>query len=148
MPNRARAAESSEAKKSPDKSRNRLHVVTTTELEAPPGDPSLTREAVSAWKEGQRRCRARKRHNWGPYTVWEYRNHYEVVEQCSHCRNRRSAPFSKTGRKLDRWKADYREGYLLPKGAMRIDEDLHDELVLTDILTRKIVEAPDPAEED
>jgi hypothetical protein len=124
-------------------------VVTTTKEVEVTGNPDLTREAVSTWKEGQRRCRARKRHNWGPYTVWEYRNHYEVVEQCAHCRNRRSAPFSKTGRKLDRWKPDYRDGYLLPKGALslRHDEDLQDELVLTDILSRRIVEAPDPAEE-
>lgn len=116
--------------------------------EAPAGDESLTREAMALWKEGQRRCRARKRHNWGPYTVWEYRNHYEVVEVCSHCRNKRSADFAKTGRKLTPWKAVYREGYLLPRGAMRIVEDLHDELWLGDILSRRIVEAPDPAEEE
>jgi hypothetical protein len=108
--------------------------------EAPPGDPDKTRETVSSWREGQRRCRARKRHNWGPYTVYEYRNHYEVVEQCSHCRNRRSADFSMTGRKLTRWQPEYREGYLLPKGAMRLDDDMHDELMLGDILTRRIVE--------
>lgn len=108
--------------------------------EAPPGDLDLTRETMSSWREGQRRCRARKRHNWGPYTVWEYRNHYEVVEQCSHCRNRRVADFSVTGRKLTKWRPDYREGYLLPKGAMRITDDLHDELMLADILSRKIVE--------
>jgi hypothetical protein len=80
--------------------------------------------------------------------VWEYRNHYEVVEQCTHCRNRRTADFSKTGHKLTAWKADYRDGYLLPKGAARIDDDLHDELVLTDILSRRIVEAPDRDDEE
>lgn len=116
------------------------------EPEAPSGDPSLTRETMSAWREGQRRCRARKRHNWGPLTVWDYRDHYEVIEQCSHCRNRRSAEFSKQGRKLTNWSPDYRDGYLLPKGALRIDDDMHDELMLTDILSRRIVEAADDDE--
>lgn len=98
---------------------------------------------MASWKQGQRTCRARKRHNWGPYSVWEHRSFYEVVEQCGHCRNRRVANFSKSGRKLDKWKADYRDGYLLPKGAARLDEDLHDELMLGDILSRKIVEVSD-----
>lgn len=121
----------------------RLRLVDETSLDEIPGDLDLTRETMSGWKEGQRRCRARKRHNWGPYTVWEHTGFYEVVEQCSHCRNRRTADFSKTGRKLSGWKPQYREGYLLPHGAMRIVEDLHDELVLGDILTRKIVEVAD-----
>lgn len=119
--------------------------------EPPKGDPDLTREAVSGWREGQRRCRARKRHNWGPYTVWEYRSHFEVVEQCSHCRNRRVADFVRTTyglRQSTKWKPDYREGYLLPKGAARIDEDIRDELVASDILSRRIVEAPDRAEDE
>jgi hypothetical protein len=120
--------------------------VVNDEVDEPTGDVSLTREAMSEWKEGQRRCRARKRHNWAPYTVWEYRYHYDVVEQCSHCRNRRHADFSKAGRKLTNWKADYRDGYLLPKGAMRIVDELQDELWLGDILSRRIVEASDDEE--
>lgn len=114
------------------------------------GDLDLTRETMAAWKAGQRTCRARKRHNWGPYTVWEHRNFYEVVEQCTHCRNRRSAEFVKTAygiRKATPWKADYRDGYLLPNGAQRIDEDLHDELTASDILSRRIVEVADDDEE-
>lgn len=102
---------------------------------------------MHSWREGQRRCRARRRHNWGPFTVYEYRDHYLVVEQCSHCRNRRSADFNKSGRKLEKWHPEYREGYLLPRGAARIDEDMRDELWLGDILSRKIVEALDEDEE-
>lgn len=118
--------------------------------DAPKGDAGLTLETMSSWREGQRRCRARKRHNWGPFTVWEHRTFYEVVEQCSHCRNRRSAEFIKTDRglrKATNWKPDYRDGYLLPHGAARIDEDLHDELVFTDIMSRKIVEVVDDPDE-
>ena len=120
--------------------------VTTTAV----GDLDLTRETMAAWKQGQRICRARKRHNWSPYTVWEHRNYYEVVEQCGHCRNRRSAEFVKTAyglRKNGGWKPVYRDGYLLPNGARRIDEDLHDELTAADILSRRIVEVPDDDEE-
>lgn len=116
----------------------------------PQGDRDLTRETMASWKQGQRTCRARKRHNWGPYTVYEHREWYDVVEQCSHCRNRRSAPFVKTKyglRKAARWKADYRDGYLLPKGAQRLDEEFHDELWASDILSRRIVEVPDEDEE-
>jgi hypothetical protein len=122
------------------------------------GDPTLTREAFSQWREGQRRCRARKRHNWGPYTVYEHKVpgsrsavRYEVVEQCSHCRNRRRADFVTTQyglRQVDRWAPEYREGYLLPKGAMAIDDDLRDELVASDILSRKIIEVLDDDGED
>lgn len=112
----------------------------------PPGDPSLTREAVAGWKQGQRLCRARRRHNWGPFAVWEHRDFYEVVERCSHCRNRRTATFSKQGRKLTMWTLEYREGYLLPNGAQRVTDDLHDELVLFDIQSRRIVEVPDDDE--
>jgi len=116
--------------------------------EAPPGDLELTREAMASWKEGQRRCRARRRHNWGPFTVYVHGSWYEVVEQCSHCRNRRAAEYVKTPRglrKATNWKADYREGYLLPKGAtpLRWDEGLMDELTESDILTRKLVEVDD-----
>lgn len=115
------------------------------------GDSSLTRETMGSWKQGQRTCRARKRHNWGPFTVWEHRSFYEVVEQCSHCRNRRSAEFTQTAyglRKTTPWRPDYRDGYLLPRGAMAIDEDLHDELTAADILSRKIVEVPNEEDED
>lgn len=122
------------------------------EPDTPPGNLSLTQEAIASWKEGQRRCRARGRHNWGPYTVFEHRTWYDVVEQCTHCRNRRSAPFTKTARglrKAEKWKPDYRDGYLLPKGAMplRFDEDLKDELTAGDILSRRIVEVLDDDDE-
>lgn len=127
-----------------------LALVSTEPSAPPPGDLDLTRETMASWRAGQRTCRARKRHNWGPFTVYEYRHHYEVVEQCSHCRNRRKADFVKTAnglRKADKWKPDYRDGYLLPKGAARIDDDLHDELTASDILSRKIVEVPDEDED-
>lgn len=112
----------------------------------PTGDPHLTQEAVASWGAGQRKCRARRRHNWGPYTVYEHRNYYDVVEVCSHCRNRRSADFIVTARGIrqaTKWQADYRDGYLLPKGAARLDEDFRDELVASDILSRKMVEVTD-----
>jgi hypothetical protein len=115
-----------------------------------PGDIEKTRETMSLWREGQRRCRARGRHNWSPFTVYEHRTFYEVVEQCSHCRNRRSADFTKTARglrKATKWQMDYRDGYLLPHGSMRLTEDLHDELWASDILSRRIVEVPDEDEE-
>lgn len=114
--------------------------------EEPPGDAMLTREAMAEWKEGQRRCRARGRHNWGPFTVYAHGTWYDVVEQCSHCRNRRSADFVVTERglrKATKWKADYRDGYLLPKGAQRLDEGMHDELWAADILSRKQVAVKD-----
>lgn len=123
-----------------------LHVVKERESEPPTGDPDLTREAMALWKEGQRRCRARGRHNWGPHAVYEHRNHYEVVERCGHCRNRRTADFAKTTyglRKVTDWKAVYLDGYLLPRGAMRVVEDIQDELVAADILSRRIIEVPD-----
>jgi len=128
-----------------------LRVVTPESSDPLSGDPDLTREAMAGWKEGQRRCRGRKRHNWGPGTVFEHGSWYDVVEQCSHCRNRRSAPFVKTAhglRKADKWKPIYREGYLLPKGAQRIDDDMMDELVAADILSRKIVEFLDDGEDE
>lgn len=107
------------------------------------GDVSKTQEAMREWTAGQRKCRARKRHNWIAFTVWEYPTIYDVVERCSHCGNRRHADHNKRGRRLEKWKPDYRNGYLLPKGAAPIDEDMHDELVLEDILSRKIVKAAD-----
>lgn len=121
-------------------------------VEEPTGDIELTREAMAGWKEGQKRCRARKRHNWGPFTVYAHGAWYDVVEQCSHCRNRRSADFVRTPhglRKATKWKADYREGYLLPKGAvpLRYDDDLMDELTESDILSRKVVAVDDTAGE-
>ena len=120
----------------------------SVDTDLPPGDIEKTREAMKEWKEGQRRCRARKRHNWGPFTVYVHGNWYDVVEQCSHCRNRRSADFVKTGRglrKVTKWKPDYRDGYLLPKGSLplRYDEGLQDELTADDILSRKMVQVDD-----
>lgn len=82
--------------------------------------------------------------------VYEHRSYYEVVEMCSHCRNRRTADFVKTShglRKEGKWRPDYRGNYLLPKGARAIDEDLQDELVAADILSRKVIEVPDETEE-
>jgi hypothetical protein len=113
------------------------------------GDYSLTQEAVASWTAGQRKCRARGRHNWGPYTVYEHPTWLDVVEVCSHCRNRRHAPYVETThgvRKTDKWKPDYRDGYLLPKGAARLDEDIIDELTADDIRSRKRVVVSD--EED
>lgn len=127
------------------------------EKEPPPGDPTLTREALAGWKEGQRKCRTWKRHRWGPYTVFEHKMRgtknlrYEVVERCTLCGNRRTADFVQTSyglRMVDRWKMDYRDGYLLPKGAQRIGEELHDELVAQDILSRKVIEVLDDEEDD
>lgn len=123
--------------------------VVTDVAEPPPGDAELTRETMASWKAGQRVCRARKRHNWGPFTVYEHKHHYEVVEQCSHCRNRRVADFVKTPyglRKAENWRPEYRDGYLLPHGAQRLGDDLNDELTMADILSRRIIEVPD--EED
>lgn len=156
MPNAARkpGAKGAPATTPKKTQTRRLHVVSTTTAtveDQAPGDLDLTRETMSSWKAGQRTCRARKRHNWGPYTVWEHRNFYEVVEQCTHCRNRRSAEFVKTTyglRKATPWKQVYRDGYLLPNGAARINEDLHDELTATDILSRRIVEVPDDDEQE
>lgn len=130
--------------------RSLLRAVDNEPAPEPTGDSSLTRETMAGWREGQRRCRARKRHNWGPHTVWEHATYYEVVERCSHCRNRRTADFTKTAngiRKATPWKPLYQDGYLLPHGAMRIDEDLQDELTATDILSRRIVEVTDDDEE-
>jgi len=150
MPRKSAAAASSKtaAKEQPPK----LTALTALreDVAAQPGDPTLTREAVAGWREGQRRCRARKRHNWGPFTVYDHGTYWEVVEQCSHCRNRRSAPFVRTAhglRKAEPWKPDYRDGYLLPKGAMRIDDDIHDELTAADIFSRKVVVAVDDDKE-
>lgn len=132
----------------PLKSPTALRVVdTVTEL---PGDGSLTREAVAGWKEGQRRCRARKRHNWGPFTIYNHGTWLDVVEQCAHCRNRRSAPYLKTQwgfRKVDKWKPDYRDNYLLPRGAMRLNEELTDELTADDLFSRKMIDVNDDDEE-
>lgn len=78
--------------------------------------------------------------------MFQHSQYFEVIEQCSHCRNRRSAEFVATTygmRKMTKWKPVYREGYLLPKGAMPITEDIQDELVAADILSRKIVEVED-----
>lgn len=121
---------------------NALRVV-AEEPEYVPGDPSLTAETMSLWREGQRRCRARRRHNWQPQTVREYKHHYEVLERCSHCMNRRVADYNKMGRKITKWQMIYRDNYLLPHGAQRITDDLQDELSLGDILSRRIIEAPD-----
>lgn len=127
---------------------NRLTLV-DEEHSRPVGDFSLTEEALRSWTAGQRRCRARARHYWRPYTVFEHRNFYDVVEQCADCRNRRRAEFNKSGRRISEWHTDYRDNYLLPKGAARLidAEDLHDELVLSDILSRRIVEVPDDEED-
>lgn len=111
------------------------------------GDRTLTEQAIAEWNAGQRKCRARGRHRWDPYTVWEHATYYDVVERCSSCKIRRAADFNKRGRRQTKWKPDYRDSnYLLPRGAARIDEDLRDELVLGDILSRRIVEVTD--EED
>lgn len=113
---------------------------------ARPGNADLTRDTMAGWREGQRRCRARGRHNWRGLVVYEHRNHYEVTEQCPDCRNRRTADFSRSGHRLTGWRAEYRDGYLLPKGAARLDEGLHDELWLGEILSRRVVEAIDDEE--
>jgi hypothetical protein len=118
--------------------------------EKPKGDPTLTRATMAEWREGQRRCRARRRHMWMPYTVFQHKYHYEVVERCSSCLNRRHADFTITNhglRIVDGWKLDYRDGYLFPHGAMAIDDDIRDELVSFDILSRKIIEVPDEDED-
>lgn len=117
----------------------------------PTGDVSLTQETIASWSTGQRRCRGRKRHNWNPGMVYEHATFFEVTEQCSHCRNRRKAHYVRTTfglRKEGKWQPDYRDGYLLPKGAQRIDDDLQDELVAADILSRRIIEVPDRDDED
>lgn len=121
------------------------------QVEAPVGDMTLTEEAMAGWTAGQRKCRSRKRHNWGPYMVWQHPTYYDVVEQCSHCRNRRTSDFAHTARGLrqvTKWAPLYRDGYLLPKGAARLDEDLRDELTASDILSRKIVEVVDEEEDE
>lgn len=51
-------------------------------------------------------------------------------------------------RKVTDWQPEYRDGYLLPRGAMRLDDDLKDELTASDILSRKIVEVPDEDDDD
>lgn len=115
--------------------------------EALPGDPQLTAEAVAGWTAGQRKCRARRRHNWRPLSVWEHPGFYDVSERCADCRNQRRADFVKTPsgglRKEGKWHPDYRGNYLLPKGAAPIDDDTHDHLVAGDILSRRILQAPE-----
>lgn len=82
--------------------------------------------------------------------VYEHARFLEVVEQCTHCRNRRSADFVHTAsglRKATKWRPLYRDGYLLPAGAAPIDEDLQDELTAADILSRRRVEVLDDEDE-
>lgn len=121
------------------------------EFEVPTGDIEKTRNTMAGWSPGQRRCRSRGRHNWNPFTVYQHRNFFDVVEQCSHCRNRRHAHFIKTKwglRKETPWMPDYRDGYLLQRGAvpLRKVEELMDELTEADILSRRIVEVRDDDE--
>lgn len=145
-------ARSATTRKSVRRGRTPLRIVNPAEEPEVRGDTTLTQEAFANWTAGQRKCRARRRHNWGPYTVWEHRNFLDVVEQCRDCRIRRAADFIKTARGLrqtTKWQPDYRDSnYLLPKGAAPIDIDMRDELVASDILSRKIVEVKDDEEED
>ena len=143
------AARKSQAEPTKKKGRGKLRAV-PDKPEPPVGDETLTLETMAAWTDGQKKCRGRKRHNWGPSTVFEHSDHYDVHEICSHCKNKRHAPYVPTSRglrKVDKWQPVYKDGYLLPKGAMRIDEDLQDELTAADILSRRIIEVPDEDEE-
>lgn len=101
------------------------------------------RETVAGWSQGQKRCRGRRFHTWNPLTVIEHPGHYEVIEQCPHCKNRRTADYVETTwglRRATKWKTAYKSGYLLTKGS-KITEDIADELVASDILSRRIVKA-------
>jgi hypothetical protein len=115
------------------------------------GDGELTREAASEWTPGQRKCRARGRHDWKPFTVYEHRAYLDVVERCPNCKNRRHATFVRTQwgvRQDSKWKPDYRDNYLLKKGSARVRdlEDLFDSITADDILSRRIVEVKDDDE--
>lgn len=103
-----------------------------------------TATAIDSWTKGQRICRGRQRHNWNALTVVIHRSVFEVIERCSHCANRRHRHMDKdSGYWLDRWDILYRDNYLLPKGAGRIDDDTQAWLRLTEVLTRKMEVAPD-----
>lgn len=68
---------------------------------------------------------------------------YEVIERCRFCTNRRVRNMNSGGYWLDRWHIDYRNNYLLPKGAGRIAPALQATLRISEILSRRIEEAPE-----
>jgi hypothetical protein len=101
------------------------------------------------WSEGQKLCRARRRHHWKRFTVTVHGvdpnrlgTRMNIVQRCPDCLNRRHADFVRTARgvrQMDDWKPDYREvdgvPYLLPKGAQPVTDELREELIAGEYFT-------------
>ena len=105
-------------------------------------DPERISEQVSVWTQGQVRCRAYNNHAWSPYTVTEHPRTgvYSVTQRCSRCRNRRRQTLSAQGYVLQRWRMVYGQGYLLPKGTGRVDDDGRAVLRLADLSSLTITQ--------
>jgi hypothetical protein len=111
----------------------------------PLGDHEKTLEAMSEWTDGQKECRRERRHIYVQLHTYVYGSdpdkigtRFDIIQQCRRCFSiRRHADHVRTQRGLRRvedWKADYREHkgsqYLLPKGSARLDDGDFEELNL------------------
>ena len=104
-------------------------------------DPQVFAEVIETWTKGQLACRARQRHNWGPYTAYVNARTADVHEVCGLCKNRRHRLMNAlTGQWIDpKWRAErFGPDYLLPKGVGRLSVEQKDYLRLLEVMSRKI----------
>lgn len=87
--------------------------------------PSDVRSAAQEWTAGQLACRSSRNHHWAPLTaVHDKRLHYiRETQRCLQCGNTRTREINERGYVLVPWQTHHEEGYRMPPGTGRIDED-------------------------
>jgi hypothetical protein len=93
-------------------------------------DLTAVEAAAKTWTPAQIDCRSLTGHAWRAHTALRFQpktgpTRIVVTQKCYDCENKRSrAMDGRTGRWLDpSWSTAYIDGYLMPKGSGRVDED-------------------------
>jgi hypothetical protein len=89
-------------------------------------DLGTVETAIASWSQEQILCRSNNNHWWERQTVWHDVRQgyiYEMQGCAQGCGCTRYRYLSEYLRPLSKWTGGYPNGYLLPKGSGRMDED-------------------------
>lgn len=105
-------------------------------------DPDDVEQAANGWTNAVVQCRTYS-HSWHPMSVTHQPGFYTITQRCSRrCGCTRVCTMDERGYMQGTWQIRYPQGYLMDKGAGRVDFNGRARLRLVSLRSFAVVEVP------